>query len=139
MTGVLFLCRANSCRSQIAEGLARRLLPDQIAVFSAGSRPTRVNPRTIEVLREVGIDISHQRSKSLDEIPAAEVDCVITVCSESEEDCPFFPGDVQRFYWPMPDPDGVEGSPDEVMAAFRAVRDQLAERIESLAAQCAGS
>jgi arsenate reductase len=122
----------------MAEGLARRTLPGEIAVFSAGSRPTRVNPRAIEALSEVGIDSRHQRSKSLDEIPTDQVDCVITLCNEGEEDCPVFLGDVLRLYWPMPDPGAVEGGPDEIMAAFRAVRDQLAERIQALAAQGEG-
>lgn len=133
MKGVLFLCRANSCRSQIAEGLARRLLPESVAVYSAGSRPLGVNPRAIATLREIGIDISDQRSKSLAEMPAAEIDCVITLCAEGEEDCPHFPGAATRFHWPLPDPAGVSGEEREIAQAFRAVRDELARRIEALA------
>lgn len=135
MRGVLFLCRANSCRSQIAEGLARRLLPDTVRVFSAGSRPSEVHPRAVEALREIGIDISGQRSKPVDAVPAHAIDCVITLCAEGEEDCPVFPGPVVRLHWPIPDPAAVEGGPDEVMAAFRAVRDEIAERVRRLAAE----
>jgi len=109
------------------------MMPDGTAVYSAGSRPTHVNPRAIEALREIGIDASGQRSKSVDTVPSDAIDHVITLCAEGEEDCPFYPGDVQRLYWPMPDPDAVEGSEEEVMAAFRSVRDELAERIRRLA------
>lgn len=129
---MLFLCRANACRSQIAEGLARRLLPDGVRVFSAGSRPGAVDPRAIASLSEVGIDISDQRSKSTDEVPAESVDCVITLCSEGEEDCPVFPGDVTRLHWPLPDPAAAQGTKEEVMRAFNEVRDELADRIRAL-------
>ena len=139
MRGVLFLCRANSCRSQMAEGLAHELLPDEVAVFSAGLRPSHVNPMAIDASSELGIDISGQRSKSTDEIPTDEVDCVITLCSEGEQDCPVFPGDVTRLYWPLPDPAAAQGDPEEIMTAFRAVRDELAERIRALATRPARS
>jgi arsenate reductase len=118
----------------MAEGLAHELLPDEVAVFSAGSRPSHVNPLAIDALSELGIDISGQRSKSTDKIPTDEVDCVITLCSEGEQDCPVFPGDVTRLYWPLPDP-AAQGGPAEIMTAFRAVRDDLAERIRALAAE----
>ena len=133
MRGILFLCRANSCRSQLAEGLAREIVPDGTAVYSAGSRPTHVNPRAVEALHEIGIDASGQHSKSVDSIPPDAVDHLITLCTEGEQDCPIYSGDVRRLYWPMPDPDAVEGSEEEIMAAFRAVRDELAERIRRLA------
>lgn len=135
MRGILFLCRANSCRSQMAEGLARTLLPDGVAVFSAGSHPTRVNIRAIQALKEAGVDISHQRSKSVDEIPAERVDTVITLCAEGEADCPVFPGDVTRLYWPLPDPAAATGGAAEIMAAFRSVRDELDRCIRRLAAE----
>lgn len=131
MKGVLFLCGANSCRSQLAEGLARRLLPDEVAVFSAGSRPRHVDPRAVDSMSEIGLDISHQRSKSVDEIPIDGVDCVITLCAEGEEACPVFPGAVTRLSWPLPDPAAASGNRAEVMNAFRAVRDELLRRIES--------
>ncbi len=139
MKGVLFLCRANACRSQIAEGLARRLLPDGVQVFSAGSRPEVVDPRAIASLGEIGIDISDQRSKSTDEVPAGSVDHVITLCSEGEEDCPVFPGDVTRLYWPLPDPAAAQGTTEEVMRAFYEVRDELADRIRALSEELLAS
>ena len=117
----------------MAEGLAREIMPDGTAVYSAGSRPTHVNPRAIEALREIGIGASGQHSKSVDSIPPGAVDHVITLCAEGEQDCPAYSGDVRRLYWPMPDPDAVEGSEEEITAAFRSVRDDLAERIRRLA------
>lgn len=117
----------------MAEGLAREILPDGTAVYSAGSRPTHVNPRAIEALREIGIDASGQHSKSVDSIPPDAADHLITLCAEGEQDCPVYLGDVRRLYWPLPDPDAAEGSEEEIMAAFRSVRDDLAERIRRLA------
>ena len=133
MRGLLFLCRANSCRSQMAEGMARELLPDSVAVFSAGSRPSRVDPRAVAALKEAGLDISQQRSKSLDEIPVDQVDLVVTLCAEGEADCPVFPGDVTRRYWPLRDPAGATGSDEQIMEAFRTVRAELTDRIRQLA------
>lgn len=132
MKGVLFLCHANSCRSQMAEGLARSLLPRDVAVFSAGSEPTNVNPKAVESMHEIGLDILQQRSKSVDEIPVDRVDWVITLCAEGEEACPTFPGEVHRLHWPLPDPAAATGSHAEVMRAFRAVRDELADHIRQL-------
>lgn len=126
---VLFLCVANSARSQMAEGLARALLGSRIEALSAGSRPSKVNPYAIEVMAEAGIDISGQRSKSVDEIDAAAVDLVITLCAE--EVCPILPGKVSRLHWPMPDPASSESgiSAEEMRSRFRAARDQIRERI----------
>jgi len=103
MVRVLFLCVANSARSQMAEGLARHLLGDKAEVRSAGSRPTRVNPFAIGAMREIGIDITQQSSKSVDDIDPATVDVVITLCAE--EVCPVFLGDAERLHWPLDDPD----------------------------------
>jgi arsenate reductase len=113
-------------------------MPDGTAVYSAGSRPTRVNERAILALREIGIDASKQHSKSVDSIPPNAVDHVITLCAEGEQDCPIYPGDVQKLYWPMPDPDTAEGSEEEIMAAFRSVRDELAEKIRRLTEDTTG-
>jgi arsenate reductase len=132
MKGVLFLCVANSARSQIAEGLGRKLLPPEVKVWSAGSRPTSVRPEAIAVLREIGIDISSHRSKSVAEIPAAEVDTVITLCGE--EECPVFLGQATRLHWGLPDPAAATGSDEERLAAFRATRDEVSRRIEALVA-----
>ena len=106
--GVLFLCVANSARSQLAEGIARSLAPAGVTVWSAGSQPTRVRPEAIAALAEIGIDISEHRSKSVSEIPADKVDTVITLCGE--EECPVFLGRARRLHWGLPDPAGVAGS-----------------------------
>lgn len=125
--GILFLCVANSARSQMAEGIARSLAPPDIKIWSAGSRPTNVRPEAIAVLKEIEIDISSHRSKAVAEIPASEVDTVITLCAE--EECPVFLGKAQRLHWGLPDPAAVFGSEAEVLAAFREVRDELSRRI----------
>lgn len=132
MKGILFLCVANSARSQMAEGIARALLPAQVKVWSAGSRPTSVRPEAIAVLREIGIDISRHRSKGVAEIPAAEVDTVITLCGE--EECPLFLGKGRRLHWGMPDPASEDPSlsPEDVLARFRTARDEIRARLERL-------
>jgi arsenate reductase len=130
MKGVLFLCVANSARSQMAEGIARSLAPAGVTVWSAGSRPTGVRPEAIAVLREIGIDISRQRSKDVAEIPAGEVDTVITLCGE--EECPLFLGQATRLHWGLPDPAAVSGNEAARLDAFRRVRDELRRRIAQL-------
>lgn len=130
--GILFLCVANSARSQMAEGLARMIFRDRVAVQSAGSRPTRVNPHAIAVMQEVGVDLATHRSKSVDEIDPETVDLVITLCAE--EVCPVYPGRIERLHWPFPDPAGVDGPEEEQRAAFRRVRDQIRARLEEFAA-----
>jgi arsenate reductase (thioredoxin) len=132
MKGILFLCVANSARSQMAEGIARSLVGPEVAVRSAGSSPTRVRPEAIAVMREIGIDISGHRSKSVSEIPAAEIDTVITLCAE--EVCPLFFGNAERLHWPISDPGAVEGAEGERLAAFRMTRDELRRRIEAFLA-----
>lgn len=130
MKGVLFLCVANSARSQMAEGLARFMAPAGVKIWSAGSRPTAVRPEAVAVLAELGVDISHHRAKAVAEIPADEVDTVITLCGE--EECPLFLGNVTRLHWGLPDPAAVKGSAVERLEAFRAVRDELRSRLEAL-------
>jgi arsenate reductase len=130
--GVLFLCVANSARSQMAEGIARSVVPDGVTVWSAGSRPAAVRQEAITVLREIGIDISRQRSKGVTEIPAAGVDLVVTLCAE--EVCPVFLGKAVRLHWGLPDPAAIEGSEEERRAAYRRVRDELRRRIAALLA-----
>ena len=130
MKGVLFLCVANSARSQMAEGIARSLAPAGTTIWSAGSRPTNVRPEAIAVLKEIGIDISGHRAKAVTEIPAAEVDTVITLCGE--EECPVFLGKATRLHWGLPDPAAVSGSETERLSAFRQVRDELRRRIGDL-------
>lgn len=128
---VLFLCVANSARSQMAEGLARRLLGDHARVQSAGSNPSRVNPHAVEVMREIGIDITGHASKSVDTIDPATVDTVITLCAE--EVCPAFLGEATRLHWPIPDPasDDPSLAREEMLARFRAARDTIQARLEA--------
>lgn len=132
---VLFLCVANSARSQMAEGLARRRFGDTVRVQSAGSQPTRVNPLAVEAMDELGIDIRGQRSKSVDAIDPASVDLVITLCAE--EVCPLFLGEAPKLHWPLEDPDrGDEDLTHERrLAHFRATRDEIASRLDELAAR----
>ncbi len=127
---VLFLCVANSARSQIAEGLGRRLAPPDVRVSSAGSEPARVRPQAVSVLAEIGIDASGHRSKRFDEIDEHDVECVITLCAE--ENCPAWLGDAWRVHWPLPDPAAASGSEEEVLGAFRATRRELDRRLEVL-------
>ena len=128
MKGVLFLCVANSARSQMAEGIARSLAPPGVTIWSAGSRPTRVRPEAIAVLKEIGIDISGHRSKPVTEIPASEVDTVVTLCGQ--EECPLFLGKARRLHWELPDP--VINSEEDRLRAFREIRDQLRRLISDL-------
>lgn len=124
---VLFLCVANSARSQMAEGIARSLAPPGVKVSSAGSAPSRLNPLAVRALAEVGIDISGQHSKSVDEIPPDGVDVVVTLCAE--EVCPVFLGKALRVHWGLPDPAAAAGSDDQKLQAFRDVRDELRRRL----------
>ncbi len=130
MKGILFLCVANSARSQMAEGIACSLAPPDIKIQSAGSKPTSVRPEAVAVLKEINIDISHHHSKSVEEIPVDGVDTVITLCKE--EECPLFLGKATRLHWGLPDPATEEGTEEERLDAFRAVRDELQARIVKL-------
>jgi arsenate reductase len=128
---LLFLCVANSARSQMAEGLARAMFPG-LRIQSAGSRPSRVNPYAIEVLAEAGLDITGHTSKSVETVDPASVDLVITLCAE--EVCPLFLGKAERLHWPLQDPASEDPAltPDELRARFRATRDELRRRLEAL-------
>jgi arsenate reductase (thioredoxin) len=130
---VLILCTGNSARSQMAEGLLRQMGGTQFEVFSAGTKPSGVNALAIEVMREVGIDISKQRSKSVGGFAGQEFATVITVCDNAAEECPIFPGAPQRAHWSLPDPAAVSGTREEKLGAFRKVRDELERRIRSFA------
>jgi arsenate reductase (thioredoxin) len=131
---ILFMCVANSARSQLAHGIARQRLGDRVRVQSAGSKPSRVNPFAIEVALEIGIDLSQHTSKSVDTIDPASVDTVITLCAE--EVCPVFLGKARRVHWPIPDPasDDASLTRDQMLERFRTARDQIAARIDVLAA-----
>ena len=128
--GILFLCVANSARSQMAEGVARSLAPAGVEVFSAGSKPGKLNPLAVQALAAIGIDISGHYSKGLSEIPAAQVDAVITLCAE--EVCPAWLGSAHRLHWGLPDPAGAAGDDAARLAAFCSVRDELVLRLGHL-------
>lgn len=126
---VLFLCTHNSARSQMAEGLLRKIGGDRFEVFSAGTEKTRVHPLAIRAMNDAGIDISAQRSKTLLEFAGQRFDYVITVCDRANESCPVFPGDTQRIHWSFEDPTATQGSEDQRLRAFRAVRDAIQQRL----------
>lgn len=122
---VLILCTGNSCRSQMAEGVLRHFGHDRYEVFSAGSMPSRVNPLAIQVMEEIGIDISKHRSKHLDEFRTITMDYVITVCDNANNNCPYYPGSVKRLHWPFPDPPHQAEPSPAVLKEFRLVRDMI--------------
>ncbi|GEJ57136.1 arsenate reductase ArsC [Anaeromyxobacter diazotrophicus] len=124
---VLFLCVANSARSQMAEGIARALAPAGVTISSAGSRPTGVNPLAVRALDELGIDLRGQCSKGLDAISPDGVDAVVTLCAE--EVCPVFLGKAHRVHWGLPDPAASGMDEQERLQAFRDVRDELRRRL----------
>jgi two-component system phosphate regulon sensor histidine kinase PhoR len=131
---ILFLCTGNSCRSQMAEGFARHLAVAGERIHSAGTEPKTIHPLAVEVMKEVGIDISKQRSKGLDEVPLDRIDHLITLCGDAAETCPAIPLDVMREHWPLPDPALACGDPDQVRKVFREVRDAIRARVETLLA-----
>jgi thioredoxin type arsenate reductase len=127
---LLFLCVANSARSQLAEGWARSLAPEGLCVHSAGSEPGRLNPLAVRVMAEVGIDISGHRAKATSEIPSERIGTVVTLCAE--EVCPAFPGEVRRLAWPTEDPAVETGDEREGLERFRRARDLIEEKIREL-------
>jgi arsenate reductase len=130
MKRVLILCTGNSCRSQMAEALWRQIAKGTWESFSAGSRPSGyVHPNAVEAMRELDIDISAYRSKSVNEFDGQPFDLVVTVCDNAREDCPFFPGAKETLHWPFFDPAEAEGSQEEQMAVFRRVRDEISATI----------
>lgn len=123
---VLILCTGNSCRRQMAGGILRHAAGDLLDVHSAGSKPAGyVHPKAIEALKEIGIDISGHTSKHMDGFLSRNVDTVVTVCGNADQACPMFPGQVNRYHWGFDDPAHVQGTEEEVMDAFRRVRDQI--------------
>jgi len=129
---VLILCTGNSARSQMAEGLLRHDGGASFEVSSAGTKPTPVRPEAIAAMREIGIDISGQRSKSVEEFAGQKFDCVITVCDHARESCPLFPATTQRIHWSLDDPAALPGSQEQRLAEFRRVRDQLRALLRDL-------
>lgn len=126
---VLILCTGNSARSQMAEGLLRRDGGDKFEVESAGVISSFVRPQAIEAMRDIGIDISNHRSKSVDEFREQEFDFVITVCDNAKENCPFFPANTGRIHWSFDDPAEASGSDEQVLAVFIRVRDEIRKRL----------
>jgi len=122
---ILILCTGNSARSQMAEGLLRHYAGDRFEVFSAGTRPSQVRPEAIAAMREVGIDISGQRSKSVDEFAGQPFDYVLTVCDTAKESCPIFPGKAATIHQSFEDPAAAQGSEEERLAVFRRVRNEM--------------
>jgi len=132
---VLFVCTGNSARSQMAEGLLRHLAGDRFQVASAGSEPKGLSPLAVEVMREIGIDISGQRSKPVREFAGQRFDYVITVCHRARQTCPAFPGGGRRIHWDVEDPAGAQERGQAPLDAFRAARDDLRKRIEGFLAR----
>jgi len=127
--GILFLCTRNSRRSQIAEGLAKKMLPKNMEIFSAGLEPKGVHPMAIKVMQEIGVGISHQKSKNISEIPFNKINLVVTLCGDAAERCPIFPGKVERIHWEIEDPAKDRGSDKEIIIVFRKVRDNIKSNI----------
>ena len=132
---VLILCTGNSARSQMAEGLLRQDAGDSLEVFSAGVKSSFVRPQAIEAMREVGIDISGQHSKSVEEFLDEEFDYVITVCDNANEQCPIFPGRTKRIHWSFEDPAAASGDEAAKLAVFHRVRDQIRQQLRTWISQ----
>ncbi|MCB5220325.1 arsenate reductase (thioredoxin) [Lactiplantibacillus pentosus] len=133
MAKIYFLCTGNSCRSQMAEGFARQLLPAGWEVASAGVEVHGVNPLAVQVMAEVGIDIRQQTSKLIDPEYLAQCAVVVTLCGDAQDRCPVTPPTVTRLHWPLPDPAQAPGSPAEKLPVFRQVRDQIQAQVVALA------
>ncbi len=129
MTRVLVICTGNSCRSQMAEGFLRHRGGTAVRAFSAGLRPKGLHPLAIDVMAEMGVDISTHESKNLQDYLGESFDYIITVCDNAAVNCPAFPGEGKRLHWPFDDPDAAEGSHEDVMAVFRRVRDEIDARV----------
>ena len=132
MERLMFLCTANSCRSQMAEGLAKEFGKGLIEVHSAGLFAAGVHKRAIAVMKEIGIDISRQKSKTINEDLLKQMDIIVTLCGNAEETCPWTPPHIKRTYWPIKDPVGTIGTEEEIMNEFRRARDQIREKILKL-------
>jgi arsenate reductase len=123
---VLILCTGNSCRSHLAEGILRQIGGDLFEVHSAGSNPAGyVHPKALQVMQEIGIDISGHSSKHMNEFLNRRVDTVITVCGNADQACPMFPGQVNRYHWGFDDPAHAKGTDEEILRVFRRVRDEI--------------
>jgi arsenate reductase len=132
MKKLMFLCTANSCRSQMAEGFAREFGKGMTEVYSAGLFAAGVHKRAIAVMREIGIDISKQKSKEINEDLLKKMDIIVTLCGNAEDSCPWTPPHIKRIHWPIQDPVGTVGTEEEIMREFRRARDEIKERVQKL-------
>ncbi|NWF51780.1 MAG: arsenate reductase (thioredoxin) [Nitrospirae bacterium] len=132
MKKIMFLCTANSCRSQMAEGFAKEFGKGLVEVHSAGLMSAGVHRRAIAVMKEIGIDISKQKSKEIDEDLLRKMDIVVTLCGNAEETCPWTPPHIKRIHWPIKDPVGTVGTEEEIMNEFRRARDEIKEKVKLL-------
>ncbi len=128
---ILILCTGNSARSQMAEGLLKHITKDEYEVFSAGTKPSHVRPEAIKVLAEVGIDISRNRSKSVDEFARQKINFVLTVCDNAKEVCPYFPAKTKLIHHSFEDPAEIQGDEETRIEAFRQTRDQIRKYLEN--------
>jgi arsenate reductase len=132
MIKVMFLCTGNSCRSQMAEGFAREFGKDVVEAHSAGLSPAGLNTLAVRVMGEIGIDISQQESKPIDEELLKTMDMIITLCDNAAESCPLTPPEIRRLHWSLKDPAKAQGTGEEVMEEFRRVRDEIRRRVKTL-------
>jgi arsenate reductase len=132
MKKIMFLCTANSCRSQMAEGFAKEFGKGLIEVHSAGLMAAGVHNRAIAVMKEIGIDISNQKSKVIEEGLLKQMDIIVTLCGYAEELCPYTPPEIKRIHWPIKDPVGTIGTEQEIMNEFRHARDEIKEKVQKL-------
>ncbi|VAX08820.1 Arsenate reductase thioredoxin-coupled, LMWP family [hydrothermal vent metagenome] len=135
---ILFLCTGNSCRSQMAEGWARKFAQDLFEIQSAGIEAHGKNPRAIAIMQEAGVDIATQESTKVTEIMLEQADLVVTVCGHADEHCPVLPAGTQKQHWPLEDPAKAEGSEDEIIQIFRASRDEIKNRVKDLLQELQG-
>ena len=135
IVNILFLCTGNSCRSQMAEGFTKALHQDLFVPYSAGVVAKGLDPRAVKAMAEVGLDISGQSSKSIDDLPPMDFDVVVTVCSRARESCPFFPGPTVRIHQDFDDPPELAATAaleEEAMAHYRRVRDEIRDFVKNL-------
>ena len=132
MKKIMFLCTANSCRSQMAEGFAKEYGKGIVEVYSAGLMAAGVQKRAIAVMKEIGIDISQQQSKEIDTDLLRKMDIVVTLCGHAEETCPMTPPAIRRIHWPIQDPVGTVGTEEQIMKEFRRARDEIKEKVQDL-------
>jgi arsenate reductase (thioredoxin) len=129
---VMFLCTANSCRSQMAEGFAKEYGKGLIEIYSAGLMAAGVHKRAAAVMKEIGIDISRQESKTIDETLLRQMDVVVTLCNYAESLCPSTPSGIRRIHWPIKDPVGTIGTEEQIMNEFRRARDEIKEKVQKI-------